>query len=115
MPFSCRINISRAQRNAGYTKTDKNEGGCGFMLDFGKDFYQNLFESLDNNSVLMRVGDNGSYVPVWCSHEYAEMMEGTREECIQCESEESNDSIINNDEPRDNHKIIDLKINLDVG
>lgn len=60
------------------------------MLDFERDFYQNLFESLDNNSVLMRVGENGSYDPIWCSREYAEMMEGAREECIRCESEENN-------------------------
>ncbi|MBR1744100.1 MAG: PAS domain S-box protein [Lachnospiraceae bacterium] len=63
------------------------------MFGFEKDFYQNLFESLDNNSVLMRVGENGAYEPVWCSREYAEMMEGTKEECIQRESEEENDLV----------------------
>ena len=43
---------------------NKSERGYGFMLNFEKDFYQNLFESLDDNSVLMRVGDNGSYDPI---------------------------------------------------
>ena len=58
------------------------------MLNFKAEFYKKLFESLDNNSVLMQVGANGSYRPIWCSREYAEMMEGTPEECLRYEREE---------------------------
>ena len=58
----------------------------GAMLNFNADFYTKLFQSLDNNSVLMRVEADGRYYPIWCSREYAEMMEGTAEECIRYES-----------------------------
>ena len=63
------------------------------MFDFKTDFYKILFQSLDNNSVLMRVESDGIYHPIWCSREYAEMMEGTEEECIRYESVESMGSI----------------------
>ena len=58
------------------------------MPGFELEFYKGLFESLDNNSVLMRVDEDGSYRPIWCSREYAQMMEGTAEECIRYEGKE---------------------------
>ncbi|MBR1497634.1 MAG: response regulator [Oscillospiraceae bacterium] len=63
------------------------------MQGFQKDFYVNLFQSLDNNSVLMRVEADGRYWPIWCSREYTEMMEGSQEECIRYESREDMGSI----------------------
>ena len=56
------------------------------MLSFKTDFYQNLFDSFDNNAVLMRVEDDGTYYPIWCSKEFSEMMEGTEEEFIRKEA-----------------------------
>ena len=56
------------------------------MLDFKSSFYEKLIRSLDTNAVLMRVEDDGRYFPVWCSDEFAEMMEGTEEEFIKLES-----------------------------
>ena len=56
------------------------------MLNFNKSFYEKLFQSLDNNAVMMRVAPNGSYEPIWCTREFAEMMEGTQEECIRREN-----------------------------
>ena len=55
------------------------------MLNFKTGFYEKLFRSLDNNAVIMRVSPDGSYEPIWCTREFAEMMEGTVEECIQVE------------------------------
>ena len=55
------------------------------MLNFKTDFYERLFQSLDNNAVFMRVEDDGTYYPVWCSHEFTEMMEGTEEDFIRLE------------------------------
>ena len=63
------------------------------MLGFETGFYERLFASLDNNSVLMRVDTDGSYRPIWCSREYAEMMEGTCEECLHYESGEVTSSV----------------------
>ena len=56
------------------------------MLDFKTGFYEKLFQSLDNNAVMMRVSPDGSYEPIWCTREFAEMMEGTEEECIRVEN-----------------------------
>ena len=56
------------------------------MLDFRTEFYKNLFDSLDNNAVIMRVEQDGTYEPIWCTEEFAEMMEGTVEECISREN-----------------------------
>ena len=56
------------------------------MLKFKPEFYENLFYSLENNSVLMRVDDDGKYYPVWCSKEFTEMIEGTEDEFIRAES-----------------------------
>ena len=63
------------------------------MLNFKSSFYEKLIKSLDTNAVLMRVEDDGSYFPVWCSEEFTEMMEGTEEEFIKLESGGSMQSI----------------------
>jgi len=55
------------------------------MLNFKPGFYEKIFDSLDNNAVLLQITDNGKYFPVWCSREFAEMMEGTAEEFIKRE------------------------------
>ena len=55
------------------------------MLDFKAGFYEKLFRSLDNNAVLLRMVDGGAYEPIWCSREFAEMMEGTEEEFLRLE------------------------------
>ena len=56
------------------------------MLTFKTGFYEKLFGLLDNNSVFMRVDDDGKYYPIWCSKEFTEMIEGTEEEFIRAES-----------------------------
>ena len=67
------------------------------MPDFKADFYRKLFQSLDNNSVLMRVEADGHYCPIWRSREYVEMMEGSDEECARYESGEGMNSIYPDD------------------
>lgn len=67
------------------------------MLNFKADFYTKLCQSLENNSVLMRVEADGRYCPIWCSREYTEMMEGTQEECIRYEGGNSNPSVYPDD------------------
>ena len=59
------------------------------MLDFKPRFYEKIFDSLDNNALLMRIENDGKYFPVWCSQEFAEVMEGTAEEFIECERDDS--------------------------
>lgn len=54
------------------------------MLDFKTSFYEKIFDSLDNNAVLMQLAPDGKYFPVWCSREFAEMMESSAEEIIEC-------------------------------
>lgn len=56
------------------------------MLNFKDSFFTQLFHSLDNNSTIMAVDESGEYRPIWCSGEYAEMMEGEVEECIRYEA-----------------------------
>ncbi|MBQ7477373.1 MAG: response regulator [Selenomonadaceae bacterium] len=63
------------------------------MLNFGDAFFSRLFESLDNNSMILAVDESGAYRPVWCSREYAEMMEGNVEECLRYETAAENDSV----------------------
>ncbi|MBQ9610949.1 MAG: PAS domain S-box protein, partial [Lachnospiraceae bacterium] len=63
------------------------------MLNFEDTFFTQLFESLDNNSTIMAVDERGEYRPVWCSREYAEMMEGEVEDCIRYETEDENGSV----------------------
>ncbi|MBR1658895.1 MAG: PAS domain-containing protein, partial [Oscillospiraceae bacterium] len=55
------------------------------MLNFKTGFYERLFRSLDNNAVLMRVEDGGVCCPIWCSREFAEMMEGTEADFVRLE------------------------------
>ncbi|MBQ9347031.1 MAG: PAS domain S-box protein, partial [Oscillibacter sp.] len=55
------------------------------MMNFKTDFYERLFQSLENNAVLMRIEDDGAYSPVCCSREFTEMMEDTEEEYIRLE------------------------------
>ncbi|MBQ9205894.1 MAG: response regulator [Treponema sp.] len=56
------------------------------MLHHSPEFFKRLFETLDNNSVLMRVEEDGSYYPVWCSDEFCQMMEGSQEDFIKAEN-----------------------------
>ncbi|MBR1743389.1 MAG: response regulator, partial [Lachnospiraceae bacterium] len=56
------------------------------MKRFQGDFYRRLFESLDNNAVMMRVEEDGTYYPIWCSKEFTEMMEGEEADFIRLES-----------------------------
>ena len=63
------------------------------MLDFKPSFYEKIFESLDNNAVLMKLAGNGEYFPVWCSREFAEMMQCSAEEFIGLGKNEYYDSI----------------------
>ena len=63
------------------------------MLDFKPSFYEKIFDSLDNNAVLMRGEHDGKYLPVWCSREFAAMMEGTAEDFIARELIEPQKSI----------------------
>ena len=52
------------------------------MLDFPTSFYERLFNQLDNNAVIMHIYPDGSYAPIWCTREFAEMNEGSEEECV---------------------------------
>ena len=63
------------------------------MLDFKPSFYEKIFDSLDNNAVIMRLTAEGKYFPVWCSREFAEMQEGTAEEFIRREKNHPLESI----------------------
>lgn len=56
------------------------------MKRFNAEFYKRLFDDMDNNAVMMRVENDGTYYPIWCSKEFEEMMEGTQEEFIRLES-----------------------------
>ena len=71
------------------------------MLNFEPDFYKQLFSALDNNSVLMRVDDDGTYYPVWCSAEFCQMMEGTQDDFIRLE----NGSAMNTIHPDDREAV----------
>ena len=63
------------------------------MLDFKPSFYEKIFAAPDNNAVLMRVEDDGKFFPVWCSQKFAEMLEGTAEEFIAAERNDSLEKI----------------------
>ena len=69
------------------------------MLNFKTDFYEKIFASLDNNAVLMRVTADGNYFPVWCSREFAEMLEGTAEDFIEREQYQPGKNIHPDDRP----------------
>ena len=72
-----------------------------FMLNFNADFFKRLFETLDNNAVLMRVDKDGTYHPVWCSAEFCQMMEGTQDDFIRLE----NGSAMNTIHPDDREAV----------
>ncbi|MBQ9632629.1 MAG: PAS domain S-box protein, partial [Lachnospiraceae bacterium] len=55
-------------------------------MNFTPEFYQKLFTELDSNAVLMKVGENGHYRPIWCSDEFLNMVGGTQEQYSQMES-----------------------------
>lgn len=57
--------------------------------------------SLDNNAVLMRVEPDRNFLPVWCSREFAEMLEGTPEEFLASEQIDPQRSI----HPDDREKV----------
>ena len=59
------------------------------MWDFKTDFYERLFRSLDNNAVMLEIRPDGSYYPIWCSEEFAVMMETTTEEYIRRERDDA--------------------------
>ena len=69
------------------------------MLNFKTSFYEKIFDSLDNNAVLMRLTADGNYFPVWCSREFAEMMEGSAEGFIEREQYEPGKNIHPDDRP----------------
>ena len=52
------------------------------MPDFNPSFYEKLFTSMDNNAVINRLSPDGSYEPIWCSREFARMMEGEPEDYL---------------------------------
>ena len=52
------------------------------MLEFKADFYKKLFRALGSNAVLLRVGDDGSCYPVWCSRGFARMAECGEEDFL---------------------------------
>lgn len=56
------------------------------MIKFKPEFYARLFEMLDSNAVMMKVGRNGDYFPIWCSEEFLNMVEGSEEEYFALES-----------------------------
>lgn len=94
-----------------YWALDQIKGiGVDSMLDFKTEFYSKLFQSLDNNSVLMHVEADGRYRLIWCSREYTEMMEGTEEECIRYESGE----VMNSIHPDDRNEVAYLFQNHDA-
>ncbi|MBE8950450.1 MAG: response regulator [Quinella sp. 3Q1] len=69
------------------------------MLNFKTSFYEKIFDSLDSNAVLMRLPADGEYFPVWCSREYADMMEGSVEDFIEREQYEPGKNVHPDDRP----------------
>ncbi|MBR1765332.1 MAG: response regulator [Ruminococcus sp.] len=55
------------------------------LTDRDPEFYKQLAASLDNNSVLRVKNEDGIFVPVSCSREFAEMMECSPEEFLEKE------------------------------
>ena len=89
------------------------------MLDFKTSFYEKLFRSLDNNAVMMRVEEDGTYYPIWCSQEFTEMMEGTEEDFIRLESGSGMNTIHPDDHEKvaylfKHHKALDGSNSLDI-
>ena len=63
------------------------------MPDFKSSFYEKIFNSPDNNAVIVRIEPDGKYFPVRCSQKFAEMMEGSAEDFIKRELYNSADNI----------------------
>ena len=77
------------------------------MWNFTPSFCEKIFASLDNNTVLLRVTPDGNYFPVWCSHEFAEMLDGTVEEFLERDHSKPLEYI----HPDDRDKVAELLIN----
>ena len=60
------------------------------MPDFKPSFYKKIFNSLDNNAVLIRLADDGKFLPAWCSQKFAAMLESTAEEIVATEDFRTN-------------------------
>ena len=74
------------------------------MLSHSPEFFKRLFETLDNNAVLMRVEPDGRYYPIWRSEEFCQMMEGTQDDFIKAESGGTMSAI----HPDDSEKVVYL-------
>ena len=70
-------------------------------MKFKPEFYEQLFTTMDSNSVMMKVGEQGDYFPIWCSNEFLEMVEGTEEEYIRLES----GGVMNTIHPEDKEEV----------
>lgn len=57
-------------------------------LNFEQEFYKTLFKSLENNAVLRKKGEDGQYVPIYCTYDFARMMQCSPEAFIQKETED---------------------------
>ena len=84
------------------------------MLNFKDSFFAKLFDAIDNNSILIAIDENNKYLPVWCSREYAEMMEGSIEEVIAYEIEAQFETVHPDDREKvayvfEHHNTIDRK------
>ena len=63
------------------------------MLNFKPGFYKKIYQSLDTSSVLVKIEDDAKYLPIWCSKEFGEMIEGTEEEYLQLGTKAAIESI----------------------
>ena len=79
------------------------------MINFEPEFYKQLFESFDSNAVIMKVEEDGSYTPIWCSDEFLEMIEGTEEEYIRMEAGGNMNSIHDDDKDRVSYLFLNKK------
>ena len=90
------------------------------MLNFKDSFFARLFDAIDNNSILIAIDENNKYLPVWCSREYAEMMEGSIEEVIAYEIEAQFETVHPDDRDKvayifEHHNTIDRKNSFLIG
>ncbi|MCR5405108.1 MAG: response regulator [Butyrivibrio sp.] len=84
------------------------------MLNFKDSFFAKLFDAIDNNSILIAIDENNKYLPIWCSREYAEMMEGSIDEVIAYEIKTQFNTIHPDDRDKvayifEHHNTIDRK------
>ncbi|MBR1391794.1 MAG: response regulator [Lachnospiraceae bacterium] len=78
------------------------------MMNFKSEFYERLFATMDSNAVMMKVGKDGDYFPIWCSEEFLNMVEGTEEEYFALES----GGVMNTIHPEDKEEVAYLFKNL---